>query len=531
MTSRACRPASFLDRFGAAFESLEQANLIYDRALTSSAASELLYTRLFLSLNGTHMRSADVAPAEFHEVLMRGLSKPLGSCSDLSKCASAKTAGPSSVPPAYFVDLLEFLGNSTPNPGGVTPLGVLVGDAAKGVLGRRPDLPVHSAHLRKTPNTKMPFVDLVNEILESYVVFGKLDATVAHDTDQATEPELSANPQYTNATAYDTVRGAVFPFGLPYDQAVDVLRVYLDHLGSSRYDLLRAVDPRDGSLPPMSEQAAEFLGVFPAEFEVLTGNTYGGGELPRSSQTFHKPTGCRRKNWRRRYCRARRALRVRALQRQLNAAGPSTAAGHHRYVRCRHANGRRKLSNGAWFPQRPEFPTRATWNMLGGNDPGSLEVFLSDVPEFLRRTGIDYTDLIELLKTEFVNPGFPLLQFLEDHGISYADVDNLTTTGIPNAQILKAVADPAFGMNLAQVRCLAPAALRPAGTFHRAPVRSGAVRSHEDQDRQVERQAGRRPGMVSYQPVSPPVATAWLEHPRCGPRPARVRRRRTSTLR
>ena len=462
-------PASFLDRFGAAFESPEQANLIYDRALTSSAASELLYTRLFHALNGTHMRSADVAPAEFHEVLMRdfpNLSELFGSL-EMCECEDCRSV---LSPAAYFVDLLEFLGNSTPNPSGVTPLGVLVGDAAKGVLGRRPDLPFIPLTCENT-NTRMPFVDLVNEILESYVVFGKLDATVAHDTAQATEPELSANPQYTNATAYDTVRGAVFPFGLPYDQAVDVLRVYLDHLGSSRYDLLRAVDPRDGSLPPMSEQAAEFLGVFPAEFELLTGNTYGGASSTLIT-AIPQAYGLSAKELAPVLLPGATGLAVRALQRQLNAAGqvpPLVITGtFDAATQTAVAN----FQTGLGFPATG-IPAAATWNMLGGNDPGSLEVFLSDVPEFLRCTGIDYTDLIELLKTEFVNPGFPLLQFLEDHGISYADVDNLTTSGIPNAQILKAVADPAFGMNLAQFAAWLPLHFDQLGRF--IVLRSGAA--------------------------------------------------------
>ena len=265
---------SFLDRFGSSFATAEQAKLIYDRALTSSAASEFLYARTFQALNGAQVTAADVSPAEFQEVLLRNfpnLSELFGSL-EMCECEDCRSV---LSPAAYFVDLLEFLSNSTPNPVGVTPLGVLVGDVAKGIPGRRPDLPFIPLNCENT-NTRMPFVDLVNEVLESYVVFGQLDAAAAKDTGQATEPELSANPQYTNQKAYNIVRDAAFPLALPYDQAVDVLRAYLDHLGTSRYDLLLALDQRDGSLAPLAAQAAEYLGIFPSEFEVLTGNHFDG---------------------------------------------------------------------------------------------------------------------------------------------------------------------------------------------------------------------------------------------------------------
>ena len=51
-----------------------------------------------------------------------------------------------------------------------TPLDHLIGNKEKQVPGRRPDL----AHIKLTcENTEnaMPYVDLVNEILESYVLY------------------------------------------------------------------------------------------------------------------------------------------------------------------------------------------------------------------------------------------------------------------------------------------------------------------------------------------------------------------------
>ena len=62
---------------------------------------------------------------------------------------------------AYFVDLLQFLENAGSNPSGPTPLDVL--------LARRPDLAYIKLSCANT-NTTLPYVDLVNEILEFFVV-------------------------------------------------------------------------------------------------------------------------------------------------------------------------------------------------------------------------------------------------------------------------------------------------------------------------------------------------------------------------
>jgi len=440
--------SSFLARFGSSFDTLEHANMIYDRALTSSAATEFLYTRLSHALNGTNVMAADEPPADYHEVLLRNfpnLSDLFGSLEmcDCEDCRSVLS------PAAYLVELLEFLNNSKPNTAGVTPLGILVGDTSKGIPGRRPDLPFIPLTCENT-NTRMPFVDLVNEILESYVVIGRLDASTAKDTGKATESELSANPQYTNLNAYNTVRNAAFPLMLPYDQAVDVLRVYLDHLGSSRYDLLLALDKRDGSLAPLSAQAAEFLGVFPTEFEILTGDHFDGSSSTLVA-TIPEMYGLGLKELQPALAPGAHGMAVRALQLQLNAAGQMPPLVVNDTFDAATQAALKAFQTNLGLPATG-IPDANTWNMLGGNDPSSFEVFLSDVPQFLLRTGIAYVDLAELLKSEFVNRGFSVLQFLEDHGISYADVDDLAKSGFvtPNANILKALLDPSLGMTQAE---------------------------------------------------------------------------------
>ncbi|QYO67819.1 Tc toxin subunit A [Leptolyngbya sp. 7M] len=53
-----------------------------------------------------------------------------------------------------------------------------------------------------------------------------------------TPEELSANPQYLNAGAYDLLRKQVYPFTLPFDLWTEKARAYLDHLGVQRYQVM-----------------------------------------------------------------------------------------------------------------------------------------------------------------------------------------------------------------------------------------------------------------------------------------------------
>jgi len=138
-------------------------------------------------------------------------------------------------PAAYFVDVLDFLGHCKHNSQGVTPLDALIGNAAKKVAGRRPDL----AHLNLTcanTNTAMPYIDIVNEILESYVALGsKLDKTSAHDSANSTSSELMANPQFIDQHAYRILDSEYYPFTLPFNRPLLVPRSSLNQLGASRH--------------------------------------------------------------------------------------------------------------------------------------------------------------------------------------------------------------------------------------------------------------------------------------------------------
>jgi hypothetical protein len=441
-------PASFHARFSERLGGKERSEMIYDRAATINVSSQVLYARLFDAINGAHVRAAVSEPREIQEAALKqlpNLAKLFGS-QELCDCEDCRSIFS---PASYFVELLDFLANSTPNASGATPLGVLVGDTSKGIQGRRPDLPFIPLSCENT-NTRLPYIDLVNEILEAYVAFGKLDSTLAKDTGKATEEELSANPQYFVATAYQILKDAIFPLSLPYDQALDLLRVYLDHLAASRYDLLRAFDKRDGTLPPFSEQAMEYLGMTPIEFEVITGTQFGGATTTVFTK-FEQPWGLEAKDLSPTLAAGAKGLAVRALQRKLNTFGALPALTVNDTLDAATQAALKAFQISQALPATG-VPDAATWAQLNAIAPDSAEVFLASVPELLTRSGLQYIDLVELLKTQYVNLGFPRLQFLEDHGITYADIEDLSKTGFitPNANITNALLDPDFGMTTAE---------------------------------------------------------------------------------
>ena len=132
-----------------------------------------------------------------------------------------------------------FPRRSKPNDHHVTPLDVLIGNLEKRIPGRRPDLAFLNLTCANT-TTSMPYIDIVNEILESYVALGlRLDGSAARDSANSTSAELDANPQYVNQRAYEILDQAVYPFTLPFNRPLLVTRSYLNQLGASRREILK----------------------------------------------------------------------------------------------------------------------------------------------------------------------------------------------------------------------------------------------------------------------------------------------------
>ncbi|HET6230770.1 MAG TPA: neuraminidase-like domain-containing protein [Longimicrobiaceae bacterium] len=128
-------------------------------------------------------------------------------------------------PAAYLVDLLRFVDRPQPPPAAAvapTPLQVL--------LARRPDIEELPLTCENT-NTALPYIDLVNELLEFLVVHGSLQTPpfAGYDTASVPSADLLANPQNTDDAAYVILRDAVFPIVLPFHQPLEALRLYFGH--------------------------------------------------------------------------------------------------------------------------------------------------------------------------------------------------------------------------------------------------------------------------------------------------------------
>ena len=113
------------------------------------------------------------------------------------------------------------------------------------MLGRRPDLQ-HLPLTCENTNTPLPYIDLVNEILESFVANGSLAGYKGHTTDgSATAEELLANPQFVAREAYTVLAKAHFPPPLPFDQPLESVRRYLDHFEAPLARVMEALRKDD----------------------------------------------------------------------------------------------------------------------------------------------------------------------------------------------------------------------------------------------------------------------------------------------
>ena len=243
---------TFVRELGDSLGGEAAARQTYARAEYVAGAVAQIYTQVAQAFNDVTPRAVGAA-ADIKQ--FPNLATLFGQV-DLCDCADCRSVYS---PAAYFVDLLHMLQRSkTDHP--PSPLDVL--------LLRRPDLEYIKLTCENT-NTALPYVDLVNEILESFVVLSKLDASVAKDTGDSTAAELRAEPQYTNAAAYERLRQAVFPLTMPYNQPTQVVRAYLEQLGSSRYEVMQTFQNRQ--LPSNLQLNSECLELSSEEWSVITG--------------------------------------------------------------------------------------------------------------------------------------------------------------------------------------------------------------------------------------------------------------------
>jgi hypothetical protein len=242
---------------------------------------------------------------------------------DCEECRSVYGAS------AYLVDILQFLGKLKPDFDNHTPLYIL--------SQRRPDIAFLPLTCENT-NTLIPYIDLVNEIMEYYVAHGSLDANAAYDTGSTTADELRANPQNTIKEAYRKLKNAVYPFSLPYHQPLDVERIYYKQMRTSR---------------------SEVMTLLQKDFSALTNKSINAETLKLSQEEYSVMTG------------------------GMDFAGNTTITNTRDYF--------------GTYTDDTDFLSK-----------------IYKVPEFLQHTGLNYKDVVNLLLTHFINPGQPVLDYIEE---------------------------------------------------------------------------------------------------------------------
>ena len=152
-------------------------------------------------------------------------------------------------PAAYLVDLLNFAKHTS---AGGDPFD----SAIEALLARRPDLADLELSCENT-NTVLPYIDLVNEILETAIA---QSPELSYQTTWSSA-ELLVTPEHENPAPYDGVLDeAVYPWTLPYERWDEEVRIYLEHLSVPRHELMRVLQTSAGS-PSDNDIGRESLGI------------------------------------------------------------------------------------------------------------------------------------------------------------------------------------------------------------------------------------------------------------------------------
>ncbi|NTU77944.1 MAG: hypothetical protein HGA45_00835, partial [Chloroflexales bacterium] len=276
----------FIDLYGPKFPSVEQARMVYRKAKQVTNVTYNLFTiaKTMESSPPIHGLSAPSAVREGvrnelikHFPTMESLFGSLDFC-ECEHCRSVLS------PAAYLVDLLQLVDiepavwenflarwKATHNDEKYTDSFEKPYEA---LIARRPDLP-HIQLTCENTNVALPYIDIVNEILEYYVANGGLAAAAARDTGDASSAELLAEPQNVIRAAYDRLLEACYPLALPFDLWLETVRQFCQFFDTPLAQLLETFRREDTLFAPTQpfDRAAIFvesLGLAPAEAAIFT---------------------------------------------------------------------------------------------------------------------------------------------------------------------------------------------------------------------------------------------------------------------
>jgi hypothetical protein len=305
---------------------------------------------------------------------------------ECGECTSVYSAA------AYFVDLLQYLRNNDLDPNATGTLKIrtdpkdISNTPLEKLFGRRPDLGCLQLTCKNT-NTILPYIDLVNEIMENYVVF-HFPKPFNVEEDE-TSAELLAQPQHTEYEAYCILHKAVYPFTLPYHQPIDAARIYLEHLGTSRYELIDTFrSPRKEKEEPDSddENANEESSTTTTDAEKTELDLLHQAYLDRASDAEY--LGLTQEEY-------------------VILTKEAFVTKEYWGKQCKkdHTSDEYRTKIGV-RPVHEYYGYKTEAEMLS-RDEAKKDGLTFVKKQFLGRTGIPYLDLVELLKTGFLNPNMP----------------------------------------------------------------------------------------------------------------------------
>lgn len=331
-------------------------------------------------------------------------------------------------PAAYLVNLLQFIDLRQYNDQGVELPTLYDGENPLDVLlERRPDIQ-HLPLTCENTNTPLPYIDMVNETLE-YFVFNQLSLEhyEGHDTNGAATPEeLLASPQFgdTEASeeAYETLASAYFPPPMPFHQPLENLRRYFDRFEAPLPEVMEALR-KDDSLERENvneygwrDILMEELRLSRAEYALLSNRALSLQELYGYSIMIPEAE----------------ILGGRLLfSIGLNFVQELNVGEISQNLREQFKQSGRVLSDKSRVEvKKPEI----NWTLVDAftydirNENQTLNIYLiglSNAKAFTRRVGISYEDIIEILRTRFMNPHSTLIPKLERLGIPFATLKTL----------------------------------------------------------------------------------------------------------
>lgn len=229
---------------------------LYKTAVVKNAGAQMLLMQYSAAANQVEMGPVRVPALPSEGPGVPTLEELMGSL-DFCACEHCRSM---LSPAAYFVELLARLDRTS---------------ALDELETRREDLRLIELSCVNT-NTVLPYIDLVNELLEHVATTGSGSTAnmPAHQTTW-TAAELRRFPEWRNAAAYSPCATAVYPWSLPMDLPSVEQGLYLGRLGVGRHEMMRGLQRPAGTDPTADAIVAEALGMTTFERDVVVGTEPG----------------------------------------------------------------------------------------------------------------------------------------------------------------------------------------------------------------------------------------------------------------